>query len=295
MANRRAVVSGVVATAALGAGGYWLARPSYPDAVARVWNTYDPGDLPETAYLIHHAALAANSHNAQAWRFRPQAGGIDLLPDLDRATPVVDPDRTAAAGNRQRCRANKPGEAGMRGTARQYDRFDPPMRLFFMASRMKGLPVQVLHDYSGETATMRVRLARLFSVVDAWGADLSRTETVTLLNDLDFFAPSWLAVPRLIWREIDNDSVGVTFTNGSHRVSAVLEFNDAGEVVNFISDDRGAMQDDGSLKVVRWSTPMRSYKDFDGRRYPIEGEAIWHYPQGDFTYGRFLLKAVTAE
>ena len=51
--------------------------------------------LPPTpmAYdLIRYATLAANGHNTQAWRFRETAAGIDILPDLSRRTPVVDPD-----------------------------------------------------------------------------------------------------------------------------------------------------------------------------------------------------------
>jgi hypothetical protein len=43
-------------------------------------------------YLVHHATLAANSHNTQAWRFKRVAKDISILPDFSRATPVVDPD-----------------------------------------------------------------------------------------------------------------------------------------------------------------------------------------------------------
>ena len=42
--------------------------------------------------LIRYATLAANGHNTQPWRFRALDGAIDILPDLSRATPVVDPD-----------------------------------------------------------------------------------------------------------------------------------------------------------------------------------------------------------
>ncbi len=42
--------------------------------------------------LIRHATLAANGHNAQPWQFRLREGGIDILPDLTRRTPNVDPD-----------------------------------------------------------------------------------------------------------------------------------------------------------------------------------------------------------
>ena len=56
---------------------------------------------------------------------------------------------------------SQPGAAGMHGPAVQLDRFDLPRRLFFMRTRMAGLPVAVLHDYRGDTASMQVRLASL--------------------------------------------------------------------------------------------------------------------------------------
>ncbi|HET7716929.1 MAG TPA: Tat pathway signal protein [Bauldia sp.] len=42
--------------------------------------------------LVRYATLAANSHNTQPWKFRVGPSAIDVLPDLDRRTPVVDPD-----------------------------------------------------------------------------------------------------------------------------------------------------------------------------------------------------------
>ncbi len=50
-----------------------------------------PAD-PNIADIIRYATLAANSHNTQPWRFRAGESTIDILPDLSRATPVVDPD-----------------------------------------------------------------------------------------------------------------------------------------------------------------------------------------------------------
>jgi len=187
---------------------------------------------------------------------------------------------------------SKPGAAGMRGPAVQIDRFDLPRRLFFMRTRMAGLPVAVLHDYAGTRASMQVRLVSLFDVVDLQGEALARTETVTLLNDLCFFAPSALVDARLDWQPIDEHRCQVTFTQGPHRVGAELVFNDGGELVNFHSDDRGALQKDGSLRLLRWSTPMRDYREFDGRRVATQGEAVYGYPEGDFAYGCFVLKQI---
>jgi len=47
---------------------------------------------PEIADVIRLATLAANGHNTQPWRFRRGTGRIDIVPDLDRRTSVVDPD-----------------------------------------------------------------------------------------------------------------------------------------------------------------------------------------------------------
>jgi hypothetical protein len=187
----------------------------------------------------------------------------------------------------------KPGDKGMPGPVEQFNRVqDPWRRLFFMTTRMSGLPVAVLHDYSGTDASMRVRLARLFDLVNIRSAELARTETVTLLNDLCFFAPSALLGPAFAWTAVDEHQVDVRFTNGPHSVRARLLFDANGDLVNFVSDDRGALQPDGTMKLMRWSTPMREYREFAGRRVPTAGDAIWHRPEGDFVYGRMRLRSI---
>jgi hypothetical protein len=188
----------------------------------------------------------------------------------------------------------KPGGRALPGPSEQIDIVQPPRRLFFMASRMFGVPVAVLHDYAGIDASMRVRIASLVDVTNQTSQELARTETVTLLNDLCFFAPSALASESLALRAGDDKHVEVSFTNGPHVVKATLAFGVDGDLVNFLSEDRSAVQPDHSLKRLRWSTPMREYRDFDGRRIPTVGEAIWHYPQRDFVYGRFAVTCYRA-
>lgn len=182
-----------------------------------------------------------------------------------------------------------PGSPGMAGPVVQYERFDRPDRLFFMTTKMKGLPVAVLHDFDRNQATMRVRLAGLANVVDIGGPELTRTETVTILNDLAFFAPSRLIDPRLSWTAMDDRHAKVTFTLGPNAVSAELVFNDNDELIDFVSDDRGMLERDGSLRLVRWSTPLGHYREFDGWLLASEGDAIYHLPEGPFTYGHLRL------
>lgn len=185
----------------------------------------------------------------------------------------------------------KPGDAPMVSTSVQYNFVASPSRLFFMKSRIFGLPVQVLHDYAAEKATFKVRVASLFNVVDEGGVPFSKVETVTVLNDLCFFAPGALVDPRLAWTPIDDRTAGVTFSNGQHRVSATLFFNERDELIDFSSDDR-PLKIDGVYKPYRWSTPIEGYQLLDGLRLPTRGAALYAYPEGPFTYGKFRLKSV---
>jgi len=182
-----------------------------------------------------------------------------------------------------------PGAAGMTGPVTLYERFDLPQRLFFMTTRMNGLPVAVVHDFATDQATMRVRLAGLVNIVDVGGPELTRTETVTILNELCIFAPSRLTDPRLTWIPIDDTRARVAFALGSNTVSAELLFNETGELVDFVSEDRGMLEKDGSLRLVLWTTPFSTYRDFDGWHVASQGEAIWHLPEGPFRYGQMRL------
>ena len=186
----------------------------------------------------------------------------------------------------------KPGDKPMKSKSLQYNFYGNYSRLFLMKASKMGIPFRALHIYKNEQAIFQVKVAELFKVVDVSGEELTKAETVTLLNDMCIFAPECLVDNRLAWKEIDSLSAKVTLTNGNYVVSAMLYFNEVGELINFVSDDRSAIQDDGTMKSEQWSTPVSDYKEFDGRKIPTEGKTIWHYPEGEFTYGVFTLKSI---
>jgi hypothetical protein len=157
-----------------------------------------------------------------------------------------------------------------------------------MKAGKMGVPFYAMYVYREHRAIFQVKVADLFKVVDITGEELTRAETVTLLNDMCLFAPGSLIDNRLTWSERDPLSAKVTLTNGTFSVSAILFFNEAGELINFDSDDRSALQDDGTMKQVRWTIPVSEYKEFEGRKIPTVGKTIRHYPEGDFTYGVFF-------
>jgi hypothetical protein len=186
----------------------------------------------------------------------------------------------------------KPGDKPMKSHSIQYNFFGEYSRLFFMKARKAGIPFNALHIYKNRQAIFQVKVAELFKVVNISGEDLTKAETVTLLNDMCIFAPGTLIDQRITWHELDSLSAKVTLTNGKYVVTAFLFFNDTGELINFISDDRSALQDDGTLRQLRWATPVSDYQEFEERKIPVFGKTIWNYPEGDFTYGVFKLRSI---
>jgi len=175
---------------------------------------------------------------------------------------------------------------------------DPPARLFLVEGAMFGLPFTAFHRYVGPAATFNVKIAALVPMVNAKGPEMNRAETVTLFNDMCLLAPAALIDQRIVWEEIDPQTVRVTYTNAGNTISAVLSFDASGALTNFISDDRERTEDRTNLGLgaadahLRWSTPVHAWRDFNGRMLPVNIETIWHMPTGEFAYGRFEILSV---
>jgi hypothetical protein len=186
----------------------------------------------------------------------------------------------------------KPGETGMPATSTQVNVFGHrPVRLFLMRARMFGLPVRALHLYRGDAATFQVRVAGLATIVDLAGDEISRAETVTVLNDLCALAPGAIPGAGLAWEAVDDRTAAVTFANGRWTVRATLLFNERDELVDFRSDDRPEHAD-GKLVPRRWSTPLSDYRVIGGMRLPGRGLAVYERPDGPFTYGEFTVRSI---
>jgi len=169
----------------------------------------------------------------------------------------------------------------------QYNFIDTPIRAFYIKSKMYGLPFDGLHLYVGLNATMQIKISSLFQVVDAKGLKMNKGETVTMFNDMCFFAPASLISKNIEWQTIDSLTVKAKFTNQCNTITAILYFNKKGELINFSSNDRYESADGIIYKSYEWTTPIKNYKDFHGRKLASYGEAIWHKPEGEFCYGKF--------
>lgn len=226
---------------------------------------------------------------------------IDLLTEADIAAlpaPVQKYIRYAGAVNKPKVKNMKivfDGEMREKGkdffkfNSVQYNFFEDPARLFFMKAEMYGITVPGYHCYQYATATMQIKLLGLFNVVNVKGTEMNKAETVTVFNDMCLMAPATMIDKRIEWTPVDSLSVKATFTNGVNKITAILYFNEQGQLINFTSDDRYAVSD---MKQYRFSTPVRDYTPMNGINIWKYGETVWHYPDGEFVYGKFTLKSI---
>jgi hypothetical protein len=183
---------------------------------------------------------------------------------------------------------SKHGEPFMKLRSVQYNFTDRPARLFYIVARKKGIPAIGLHLYQDANATFQIRILGLFTVVDARGEKMDKGETVTVFNDMCVMAPVTLIDRNIEWEVLDDLSVSAKYKNGNITINATLQFNDRGELVNFISNDR--YETDGKVyKNYPWETPISEYRDVRGYRLPSKAKLIYKYPDTDFCYGEFEL------
>ncbi|MEO7125150.1 MAG: DUF6544 family protein [Nakamurella sp.] len=188
-----------------------------------------------------------------------------------------------------------PTKPWMTFVGEQVNTYGPqPRRLFFMDAELFGLPIQVLHVFEAGAATMRVKASSLVTMVNAKGPEMDRAETVTIFNDLCILAPAALIDAPATWQLIDDNHVRGTYTYGENTITAELTFNDDHQLIDFVSDDRGAASSDGkTITPQRWSTPISGYQQAGPRHLGTVGEGHWHAPDGEFAYLEYRLDEIT--
>ena len=177
----------------------------------------------------------------------------------------------------------------MQATATQYEFFERPARLFHMNASRAGLPFDIFHRYVDDAATFQVRVAGLLPVVDKHGAGITNDETVTLMNDVLVMAPAAVLDLPFTFETLGERSLRATFRNAGFTVSAVVTFDDAGDLVGFVSNDRAHDREGGAADMVHTDL---GYRQVDGIRIGAHGDANWIDASGEWTYGRFEITSI---
>lgn len=276
--------------------------------IIKSWQDAKYGSIANALILIVALIAWSNSRFEKSWRKdveaqqqRQQTAAADTLTQEDighlpppvqaylRFAGVVDKPKVHSMRVVMNVEMREKGKAFFHAVSEQYNFFDEPTRLFFMKASMFGLSVYGYHHYINGKAVMDIRFAGLLSIVRKAGPVMDKAETVTLFNDMCLMAPATLIDKRIQWEMIDSTTVKALFTNQAISVSAVLYFNEQGQLVNFVSNDRTEVN---TLRQLPFSTPVHRYKNIHSFNLFEQGDGVWTYPDGPFVYGRFTLKDI---
>lgn len=308
---------GAAITVAIDVKWWWLfALPAVVLSqvlITTVWSDAKFGAFANLIIVVP-ALLAALDSRAGSFRMRFAHDSASLLARPNRPAPVVtETDIAALPPLMQRYLRNvgaigRPHVYNMRvefdaqmrssstapwmtSTATQYEFFNPPARLFHMKATRAGIPFDIYHRYVDGAATFQVKIVGLYPMVDKAGIAMTKTETVTLMNDILVMAPAAVLDLPFAWETLSEHTVRATFNNAGFTVSAILTFDAAGDLVGFVSTDRW-LPDGTTAKDVPWSTPISAYAAVNGIRIGTRGDANWIAPSGEWTYGKFTIRDI---
>lgn len=168
--------------------------------------------------------------------------------------------------------------------AEQYYTTDPPAFIWNGNLRLLQLPLLKGRDKFCEgKGNMLIKLLPFIKIADASGYEIDQGTLVRYLNEIMWFPTAYLN-DYIEWEPIDSSSAKATISVEGLTASAILYFNEKGEMTNFVAERYMTVDDKFSLET--WSTPIEKYREVHGIRIPTKGEGVWKLSSGDFNYIR---------
>jgi Family of unknown function (DUF6544) len=152
-------------------------------------------------------------------------------------------------------------------------------------AKMKLGPFALLSGYDrydNGRGHMLIRMLSLFPVADVIGPEIDMSALIIFVNDMVMWPTAFLS-DFIHWEPLDGNSAHLIVSLYKRQFTAICSFNEIGEMINFVTEDRYRAVDKGHQRT-KWSTPFRQYHLVNGFQIPSEGDAIWHLPEGEFAY-----------
>jgi hypothetical protein len=165
----------------------------------------------------------------------------------------------------------------------QYNFVSKPIRIAYIDSSMYAIPFEGLDSYKDGKGSMKGVLAKLFPLFNQTGENMDKSSLVNCLSEC-LIIPNVALQDYIVWEEIDDSHAKATISYYGITASGIFTFNQNGEMLAFITDDREATSTDGKSEKVKWSVVVSGYMETNGIKKPTVFQAIWHYDDSDFTY-----------
>ena len=175
-----------------------------------------------------------------------------------------------------------PGQPWMPLEAEEHYSVQPPGFVWAGTARLGPLAVARARDiYAEGHGRMLVKMASLWPVADASGAQTDQAAMMRYLSEMIWFPAAFLADNIAFEAAVDNSSALVTLTDRGQTATATLVFDEQGRLTDFVAKRYRAAD---ASDPETWLTPVTGYGEFEGLRLPTRGKAIYKLPGGDLEY-----------
>ena len=110
--------------------------------------------------------------------------------------------------------------------------------------------------------------------------ELNEAELVRYLAEATWYPTALLPSEGVQWEPIDDRTAKATIDHGDVSASLTFSFNEDDEVTRVYTAERYRRVADG-FEPTPWSGYWHNYQRRNGIRIPMEGEVVWHLPDGD--------------
>lgn len=177
----------------------------------------------------------------------------------------------------------------------QYNFINNPSRIALIDSSMFGIPFEGYDYYQNGIGGMKGVIAKAITLFDQTGTDMDKACLATFLAE-SLFAPNILLQDYISFEEINDFEVQATISYKGQTASGIFTFNEQYEMISFRTNDRAAAGTDGNIEYIPWSALCSDYQITEsGIKYPTKFQAVWNYPDGDFTYFDGVISKVSYE
>jgi len=174
-----------------------------------------------------------------------------------------------------------PGQPWLPLDAEEHYSVQPPGFVWAGTARLGPVAVFRAQDmYAEGRGRLLVKVASLWPVVNASGAQVDQADMIRYLNEMMWFPAAFLG-GNIAFQAVDDSSARVTLTDHGRTATATMFFDTEGRLTDFVAQ-RYRTPDASDPET--WSTPVTDYGEFEGLRLPVGGPAIWKLPSGDFDY-----------
>jgi Family of unknown function (DUF6544) len=172
--------------------------------------------------------------------------------------------------------------------AEQYFATNPPGFVWMASFKMAPLLSVTGRDrYMAGKGDIDMRLLSVIPVAKKSGGGLDQGALLRYLGEIVWF-PAAALCPFISWESLDATSARATMSYRGVTASATFTFDQEGNVTRLDAE----RYNDAKSKLEPWTIPIREYGEFQGIRIPVEGEGVWNYSSGDFSYIRWRIAEI---